>query len=60
MSSDTLILASDFFNKTVDSLTPKNKNFDMHGVDKYLIKRNKLFIVNKAGQKKDCYLKSKQ
>jgi hypothetical protein len=59
VNSDTLILTSDFFNESMDSLSPKIKNSDEYGVDKYLIKGKKLFIINKAGRKKDCYLKSK-
>lgn len=59
VNSDTLILTSEFFNESMDSLSPKIKNSDMNGVDKYLIKGNKLFIINKTGLKNDCYLKSR-
>ncbi|PAM95736.1 hypothetical protein B4N84_06470 [Flavobacterium sp. IR1] len=59
INSDTLILTSDFFYKSMDSLSPQIKNSDMYGVDKYLIIGNKLFIINKNGREKNCYLKSK-
>ncbi|WP_264538216.1 hypothetical protein [Flavobacterium sp. N1736] len=59
MKSDTLILTSDIWSESIDSLSPKIKASDIYGVDKYLIKGNKLFIINKLGRSEDCYLKSK-
>ena len=59
MNSNTLILTSDSFNEPImDSLSQIIKTSDIKGEDKYLIKGNKLFIINQIGLKKDCYLKN--
>ncbi len=56
IKSDTLILNSSQFLAKRDSLSPKIKNTDIENTDKYLIKRNKLFVINKSGLSKNCYL----
>ncbi|URC11760.1 hypothetical protein [Flavobacterium sp. B183] len=58
MNSDTLILTCDLWTESIDSLSPKIKTSDMYGVDKYLVKGSKLFIINRDGRSKNCYLKS--
>ncbi|URC11674.1 hypothetical protein [Flavobacterium sp. B183] len=58
VKSDTLILTCDLWTESIDSLSPKIKTSDMYGVDKYLVKGSKLFIINRDGRSKNCYLKS--
>ena len=54
---DTLILTSDLFNIKNDTLLrPKVKESDFNYVDKYLIKRKKLYLVNKNGVNKNHFL----
>ncbi len=56
LSNDTLILKSDIFLIKRDPLSPKIKNSDLVNVDKYKIKNNKLFVINKNGVSTTCYL----
>lgn len=58
VNKDTLILKSDRFEQVLDSFTPKIKNSDIDKLDKYLIRGKKLFLINKDGYTKKCYLKS--
>ncbi len=54
---DTLILTSDIFNIKNDTLLrPKVKESDFENVDKYLIKRKKLYLINKNGVDKKHFL----
>lgn len=55
--ADTLYLYSNKFLEKQENLTPKIKNTDFNGLDKYLIKKGKLYSINKKGVSLDCYLK---
>ncbi len=57
-NADTLILYSDKFTEKQEDFTPKIKNTDFIGLDKYLIKNGKLFAINKNGVSQSCFLKS--
>ncbi len=56
LSGDTLILNSDKFLIKRDPISPKIQNTDLADVDKYLVKQNKLFVINKTGMDKNCFL----
>ena len=55
--ADTLFLYSSKFLEKQENLTPKIKNTDFIGLDKYLIKKGKLHLINKDGVSRSCYLK---
>jgi hypothetical protein len=54
--NDTLLLESAIFLEKREALSPQIKNSDFTGVDKYKIKKNKLFVINKNGISNKCYL----
>lgn len=55
VKKDTLILFSDYFSLKNDYLW-KLKNTDLEGVDEYLLKKKKLFIINSNGVEQKCPL----
>lgn len=65
LSNDTLILSSKYFSDEYKEtrfsgmpvdLTPSFKFTDRKDVDIYLVKRKKLYPIDKTGQIKDCIL----
>jgi len=56
LSNDTLILKSDKFLIERGPLLPGIQNTDLIGVDKYFVKKDKLFAINKKGISKNCFL----
>lgn len=59
LSGDTLVLHSEKFQ--TDTLAPSYKYTNLKGnTDAYLVKGRKLYVINKTGWTKDCYLKKIQ
>ncbi len=56
LQKDTLVLRADKFSETRDRMSPKIKNTDLIDMDLYLVKKNKLYPINKEGVAKECYL----
>lgn len=55
---DTLFLFSEWFmKKTIDLWEPKRKLTDQEGMDAYIIKKNRLYMLSIKGMNNDCFLK---
>jgi hypothetical protein len=60
LNADTLVLYSDKF-QTADQLAPTYKFTNLDGQkDAFLVKGSKLYLINKEGSTKGCYLKKQK